>query len=228
MALVDSRGMNHIAGGIAAAVALPVGVFALNLPFVLMVPIALGIYAGVALLLAPRRAIDRIDPERVGRAQASLVAGLIEDGEGVVARLEDAAGKLATKDVAAKVAHMAKVAQSILDRLAGEPGKLPAMRRFLTYYLPRAADLAEGMVVVEGLKAGDPKRRADLEDMLGKLDHAFTYYSDSFAQAELDVLDVELKLIARSLSEDIAMPQTSASQTSAPQPSATPGRKGAR
>lgn len=209
MAFADSRGLNHVAGGIAAAIALPISVFALNLPFVPALAIAAGIYAGVALLLAPRRAIDRIDPERVGRAQAALVAGLIEDGEAVVARLEGAAGELASKDAAGKVAHMAKVAQSILDRLAAEPGKLSVMRRFLSYYLPRAADLAEGMVVVEGLKAGDPKRRADLEDMLGKLDHAFTYYSDSFAQAELDVLDVELKLLARSLSQDIAMPQQS-------------------
>lgn len=217
MALGDSAGWNHIAGGIAAAVAVPVGVFVLNLPFFLALPIALGIYAGVAILLAPRRAIDRIDPDRVGRVQATLVAGLIEEGEGVVARLKEAARKLASKEAAGKAAHMAAVAQSILDRLAQEPGKLSVMRRFLTYYLPRAADLAEGMVVVEGLKAGDPKRLADLEDMLGKLDHAFTYYSDSFAQAELDVLDVELKLIARSLAEDIGEPGQSVPQ----------GRKGA-
>ena len=66
-----------------------------------------------------------------------------------------------------------------------------------------AAEIAEGMVVVEGQRTPDPRRLAEIEDVMVKLDHAFTFYADSFAQAELDALDVELKLLSRSLAEDI-------------------------
>ncbi len=216
MDLSGANGWNHIVAGIAAAVAVPVGVFGFALPLWAVLPIALAIYGGVAVLLAPARAIDRVNPDRVGRAQAELVAGLIEDGEREVARLDAAARQLKSQTAAPQVAHMADVAQSILDCLAEEPGKLPVMRRFLTYYLPRAAEMAEGLVVVEGQRSPNPARRAQIEDILGKLDHAFTFYSDSFAQAELDVLDVELKLIGRSLAEDIGAEPVAAPREKGP------------
>ncbi len=96
------------------------------------------------------------------------------------------------------------MARGILDRLAAEPGKLPAVRRFLTYYLPHSAEIAEGLGVIERQRVPDTKRRGEIEATLSKLDQAFTYYADSFAQAELDMLDVELKLLSRSLAEDLA------------------------
>lgn len=197
---------NHILGGAAAAAALPAAVFGLHLPFLAALPIAAGCYVGIAFLFAPRRAIERIAPGDVGRAQAELVADLIEDGEKLVQRLKAAARDLRSAKAAAMAGHMAEIAHSILDRLASEPGKLAAVRRFLTYYLPRSAEIAEGLVVVEGQRGGDAKRLAQIEETMAKLDHAFTFYSDSFAQAELDVLDVELKLLDRSLAEDIGAP----------------------
>lgn len=206
-----ANGWNHLLAGGVAALAVPAGVFGLGLPFLVVVPVALGLYFGTAFLLAPSRAIDRISAEQIGRAQAELVAGLIEEGETLVERLRQASSSLASKEAARRAAHMAEIARSILDRLAQEPGKLPAIRRFLTYYLPRSADIAEGMAVVERQRSGDPKRLAELGEMMGKLDHAFTYYSDSFAQAQLDILDVELKLLGRSLAEDIDSPKGLAS-----------------
>lgn len=203
MDLGGANSWNHLLAGAVAALAIPVGVFGLGLPFLVVVPVALGLYFGTAFLLAPSRAIDRISAEHIGRAQAELVAGLIEEGEMLVERLRQVSSNLASKEAAKRAAHMAEIARSILDRLAQEPGKLPAVRRFLTYYLPRSAEIAEGMAVVERQRGGDPRRLAELGEMLGKLDHAFTYYSDSFAQAQLDVLDVELKLLGRSLAEDI-------------------------
>ena len=196
-------GGNHLAGGLAAAVALPVAVFGLGVPFLPALAIAAGFYAGAVLLLSPRRAIDRIDPDRIGRTQAELVATLIEQGEAEVSRLKAASDRLRSSAAAKTIAHLARAAQSILDRLAADPGKLATVRRFLTYYLPRSAEIAEGMAVVEGQSAADPARLAEIEAVLAKLDRAFTFYSDSFAQAELSVLDVELKLLDRALAEDL-------------------------
>ncbi len=196
-------GGNHLAAGVVAALAVPFGVLALGLPFALVIVVAVLLYAGVALLLAPRRTADRIKLGEVGRVQAKLVAGLIEEGEAAVARLRSAARGLRSQSAARTTVHLADVAAGILDRLAAEPGKLSAVRRFLTYYLPRAAEIAEGLGVVEQQRAPDPKRLGDIETTLGKLDQAFTFYADSFAQAELDALDVELKLLGRELADDL-------------------------
>ncbi len=196
-------GGNHIVAGAVAALVLPLGVFVLNLPFLAVVLVAAVLYAGVALVLAPRRVADRIRAGQVGRAQAELVASLIEEGEATVARLKEAARALRATSTGRTVGHLAETAQAILDRLAAEPDKLAAVRRFLTYYLPRSAEIAEGLGVVEQQRATDPKRQAEIEGILGKLDQAFGFYADSLSQAELDMLDVELKLMSRALAEDL-------------------------
>jgi len=196
-------GGNHIVAGLVAALALPLGVFVLNLPFLAVILIAAVLYAGAALALAPRRTADRIKTGQVGRAQAELVASLVEEGEATVARLKEAARALRTASTGKTVAHLAETAQGILDRLAAEPDKLAAVRRFLTYYLPRSAEIAEGLGVAEQQRSADPKRQAEIEGILGKLDQAFGFYADSLSQAELDTLDVELKLMSRALADDL-------------------------
>lgn len=199
-------GWHHLAAGVVAASALPLCAVMLGLPFPVALVIATGLYAGIALVLAPRRATERINPGQVGRVQAELVAELIEQGETTVARLHEAARGLSSRTAGRTTSHLAEVAQGILDRLAAEPGKLPAVRRFLTYYLPRSAEIAEGLGIVERQRTPDVQRLAEIEATLTKLDQAFTYYADSFAQAELDTLDVELKLLGRSLAEDLGAP----------------------
>ena len=197
------RGWNHLVAGAAAAVALPLCAVALGLPFLVAFVIAAMLYAGVALIAAPRRTAERISVGQVGRAQAELVADLIEQGEAIVERLREAARGLRSRPAGQTTIHLAEVARGILDRLAAEPGKLPAIRRFLTYYLPRSAEIAEGLVIVERQRMPDAARLAAIEATLAKLDQAFTFYADSFAQAELDTLDIELKLLGRSLAEDL-------------------------
>ena len=194
---------HHVVAGAVAGLTLPLTVFALNLPFPAAVGIAGALYLGIVLILAPRRMTDRIKLGEIGRAQGELVASLIEDGEKNVMRLREASRGLRTEAAAQTAFHLAEVAHGILERLAAEPAKLPVVRRFLTYYLPRSAEIAEGLGIVERQQIPDAKRQAEIGTVLAKLDQAFTFYADSFAQAELDTLDVELKLIGRALSDDL-------------------------
>ena len=60
------------------------------------------------------------------------------------------------------------------------------------------------MALLETQRQPDPLRIAQAESTLAKLDSAFRHYADSLAEAELDQLDVELKLLERSLAEDLA------------------------
>lgn len=191
-------GLNHLIAGAASALALPAATFGLGLPFPAALPVAVALYAGLALLLAPRRL------PAVGTGQAEFIAGLIADGEATVGRLRVATRALQAADARRTVAHLAEVGQAILDRLAAEPGKLPAVRRFLTYYLPQSAAIAEGLGTVERQRVPDARRRAEIGAVLVKLDQAFITYADSFAQGDLDALDVDLKLLGHSLEADLA------------------------
>lgn len=196
-------GLNHVAGGVCAAVILPLLVLALHLPFLAALVIAMLVYGGVAFLLTPRRAVERIDASKVGRAQAELVASLIGQAEAEIEKLRQAGERIRSAGSAKLVAHLGQVGSDILKALAADPEKLPSVRRFLTYYLPRSAELAEGVALLETQRKPDPDRTAKAEAMLTRLDTAFTHYADNLAETDLDELDVELKLLERSLAEDI-------------------------
>ncbi|WP_448952778.1 5-bromo-4-chloroindolyl phosphate hydrolysis family protein [Labrys neptuniae] len=197
------EGGNHLIAGVAAAGVIPLGVFGLNLPVLAVVPLAALLYGGIVLVLAPRRAVERIDADKVGRAQAELVGSLVEEGQASVRRLEAAAAGLSKPTTRQSVSHLAQTAQGILDKLVSEPGKLAAVRRFLTYYLPRSVEIAEGLGLAEKQRGWNTARQSETEAILVKLDQAFGFYADSLSQAELDALDVELKLMSRALAEDI-------------------------
>ena len=194
---------NHIAAGLVAAVALPLGVFVFGLPLLIALPAVAVLYAGVALALAPRRRGDRIDASKIGRAQADVARELIGEGESTVGKLQAAARQLRSPKHRQVVDGLAESAQTTLDRLAAAPEKLSAVRRFLSYYLPRSAEIAEGLVTLERQAAPDPRRRDGVEATLGRLGQAFAFYADNLDRADLQNLDAELKLIDRALAEDV-------------------------
>ena len=58
------------------------------------------------------------------------------------------------------------------------------MRRFLTYYLPRAADLAEAYALLEKSSTRDTKRLVATSDLIDRLDAAFTHYAADLQEAD--------------------------------------------
>jgi hypothetical protein len=81
------------------------------------------------------------------------------------------------------------------------------VRRFLTYYLPRAAEIAEAYRALETSTVPDTTRLAATGDMIDRLDVAFTRYAANLQDADLDKLDIELKLLKSSLDEDLGPAQ---------------------
>ena len=77
------------------------------------------------------------------------------------------------------------------------------MRRFLTYYLPRAAEVADGFATLEGNRVPNAARLGEVGSVIVKLEEAFVHYADSLTDAELGTLDTDLRLIRASLKEDL-------------------------
>jgi 5-bromo-4-chloroindolyl phosphate hydrolysis protein len=117
--------------------------------------------------------------------------------------LEAAAKAIRAKSIADRVRHLASVARGIFEAIEKDPLRIDRVRRFLTYYLPRAAEMAEAYQRLERDPGAEPGRLNATGEIIDRLDAAFTDYAANLRDVDLDKLDIELKLLKRSLDEDL-------------------------
>lgn len=190
---------HHLIAAGAAAVAIPALALGLRLEFWLSGLIGLMLYGGLLLVLRPQVAVG-------SGTRGELVEELLADAEPDHDRLVAAAKAIRHKPVAASVRHLAEIAVDIGKKLRARPENVGKVSRFFTYYLPRSADFAEGYQKLEQLRSQDRARMADAEDMLKKLEQAFSHYADSLVETDLGGLDVDMKLLRQSLESDNVLP----------------------
>ena len=197
---------NWLMAGAAGAVLLPILVFALGLPVVVSLPISLAVAAGLGFVLAPRRLFEGIDTSALGRGQVELVRKVLSDAEPSLERLRAAGNEIKSAGTRKVVAHLSSTAETIMKGVEASPERLSSVQRFLTYYLPSAAEISESYGVLEKQRAPDPARVRQTEGVISKLDEAFSHYADSLLESDLSNLDVELRLVERAVKEDIKAP----------------------
>jgi 5-bromo-4-chloroindolyl phosphate hydrolysis protein len=203
MAFGRPSGVNWIAGGAVAAVLIPVLAIGFAVPYWIAFMIALLAGGGVVVLLAPRTRFEGMDANAIGRGRIELARELLGEAEPLVARMQAAAQSLRSDAVRDRVGHLAICARGILDAIEQDPVKIEPARRFLTYYLPRAAEMAEGYRMQEQMKLPDPGRLQATADLLNRLDTAFAKFADGLLGADMSRLDIELKLLKGSLDDDL-------------------------
>lgn len=167
--------------------------------FGLPIAFAAGLLLGLVLTVAlrPRRLVEMIP----AGSRGELVRKLITEAEPSLAQLRATAAQLRAPGVGARFAHMADVADAVMKALVADPARIAQGQRLLTYLLPRAAQLADGLRLVEAQAAPDPERQSRLATMTARLDEAFTRTRDSLAEPELRALDLELRLLEDALAE---------------------------
>jgi 5-bromo-4-chloroindolyl phosphate hydrolysis protein len=146
----------------------------------------------------------------MARGRIEFASELLAEAEPLAERMEDAASAIRTRAVADRIRHLVKVARDIFAAIERDPLRLDRVRRFLTYYLPRAAEIAEAYRALETSTVPDVTRLAATGDMIDRLDVAFTRYAANLQDADLDKLDIELKLLKSSLDEDLGPAQPAA------------------
>lgn len=194
--------LNWIIAGIAAAVLLPL-LTLLGLPFIIAAIIAAIAFVGLVLLLRPRGLFEGVDVKAFGRDKVAFAADLLKEAAPAADRLGAAAGGIADRTVKEKVRHLEQIARDVFGKVEADPGSAAGIRRFLSYYLPRAAELAEGYAALEDKHAPDATRRNEVAQVIGKLEDAFVHYADTLVDHQLGSLDIDLKLIQSSLKEDL-------------------------
>lgn len=200
-------GMNWIAGGAAAAILLPALAIGAGMPFLIAGIISAAAGGGLVFLLAPRQSFERLDASGAARGKIEFARELLTAAEPLAIRLEVAVSTIGTKPVADRVRHLASMSRQIFAGVEDDPLRIDRVRRFLTYYLPRAADLAEAYAVLEKSGNRDKTRLVATGEMIDRLDTAFTHYATNLQEADLGNLDIELKLLRSSLDEDLGPTQ---------------------
>ncbi|XAZ25114.1 5-bromo-4-chloroindolyl phosphate hydrolysis family protein [Sinorhizobium sp. B11] len=194
---------NWIMAGLVTAILVPVLTFAAGMPFWIAAVIGLLVFAGLVFLLAPRRLFEGLDIKVIGRGRLAFARELLEAAVPSAQRLEAAADDITDKPTAARVRHLAEIAADVFRTVEAKPESANAVRRFLSYYLPRAAEVAEGFAAIEAKRAPDIKQLEDVRAVLVKLEDAFVHYADSLVDDALGTLDTDLRLIQASLKEDL-------------------------
>lgn len=194
---------NWIVAGLAAAIVVPGLSFYAGMPIWIATGIGLLVFLGLIFVLAPRGLFEGLDANVIGRGRLEFARDLLNSATPAARRLEASAAQIASKDTARQVRHLAEIAADVFAKVEANPESANTVRRFLSYYLPRAAEVAEGFAVIEAKRQPDATRLQEVGLVLTKLEDAFVHYSDSLVDDRLDTLDTELRLIQASLKEDI-------------------------
>ncbi len=188
----------------AAALAMPIFVLGFGLPALAGFVGSLAIFCALALFAAVRpggaakRAAPKLNGLRDKPARAALADAMpaIEAIEAVWTALP----KGAVRD---RLFRIHAEASRIADTVARDPTLLPPAQRVLTYYLPRAAEFAEGLAEMRAQGRGASARAKEVEDILVKLEAAFAHYAAQLIDEDLRLLDTELKLVSEAIQEDL-------------------------
>ena len=203
-------GLNWIAGGAAAAILLPLLAIGVGMPFWIAGVVSLLAGGGIIAMMAPRRMFAQLDASGAERGKIEFARELLTEAEPLAERMDEAATLIQAKKVAERVRHLVKIARDIFAAIERDPLRIDRVRRFLTYYLPRAAEIAEAYGSLERSSAPDAERLTATGALIDRLDTAFTRYAANLQDADLDKLDIELKLLKSSLDEDIGPAQAGA------------------
>jgi 5-bromo-4-chloroindolyl phosphate hydrolysis protein len=204
-------GQDWIVGGAAAAVLLPLLAIGVGMPFWIACVVSALAGGGVAAVMAPKKLFAQLDASGVARGRIEFARDLLTESEPMAGRMEAAAAAIKTRAVAEQVRHLVKIARDIFAAIERDPLRIDRVKRFLSYYLPRAAEITEAYAALEKSPVLDTARLTATGELIGRLDTAFTQYAASLQDADLDRLDIEMKLLKRSLDEDLGPASPAAS-----------------
>src|SRR5262245_40271746 len=146
---LQASGINWIAGGAAAAVLLPLLAIGVGMPFWIACIVSALAGGGIVVVLAPRDRFAALDASGIGRSKIEFARELLTEAEPFADRMDKAAAAIRAPKVAERVRHLVKVARDIVAAVEADPLRVDRVRRFLTYYLPRAAEIAEAYGLLE-------------------------------------------------------------------------------
>lgn len=195
------RGTSTLIAGVAGALAFPLLVLGLALPLWLSLAVALGVFGGLLLALRPSGQGFNIDA--MSEAQSETVRGLLSDGSAALARIRRVAPRIQDPAMKSAVEALAQTSDSIIGHVQNDAVRAMAVRRYLTFYLPNAASIAEGWQTLEAGSGTPLARKEQARAVMTALNEAAAKYATEADAPELSALDLSLKVVKDSLKADL-------------------------
>ncbi len=186
--------------------------FAVLLPLLvflgdLSLPIAGGLSSlvglGLYFLFAGNGPDVDISSSALDSGQREMARQILSDALADLDRLSSAGKKIKTERVRRQIAHLIELFSGTIAKVTKEPERLTSVRRLLTFYAPKAADIAEGYLSIEQSSVPDAMRLNRAEVSLRKLDEAWVHFADKMTDPERANLDIELDVLDQSLKSDL-------------------------
>jgi hypothetical protein len=142
------------------------------------------------------------EPIAVAGPTPLLHRQVIADASAARTRLE-AAASVAEGELGARLRHMVAMVKDVESGLEADPSRLSDVQRLFTYYLPATADLLSARGAIAG--SGDTKRLAEIDMMIGKLDLAYTDFSERLLGHDARSLEIDLRMLDQALDEEFVL-----------------------
>ena len=156
---------------------------------------------GLVVLLAPRQLFEGLDASGVARGKIELARELLTEAQPLASAWKKRDGRSARRGRRPGPASR-DAARGILTAIergpaAARPGAA------VSDLLPAARGRDRRGLRAAGAQSRAPTRIAATGDLIDRLDTAFARYATELQDADLDKLDIELKLLKSSLDEDL-------------------------
>jgi 5-bromo-4-chloroindolyl phosphate hydrolysis protein len=158
---------------------------------------------GAFLILSRSRTDFDLDNAKLDAGQREAARQVLSEALADVDRLEAAGKRIRQASAKAQVAHLCSLFNRTIADVTRDPERLGSVRRLLTFYAPRAADIAEAYVGIENSPLPDAARLNRAEAALRKIDEAWAHFADKLAEPDKNNLDIELAVLDQSLKSDL-------------------------
>ena len=201
-----SSGTAALVAGAVAAVIPPVLVLGLDQSIWLGLGAAGGAFGAILGVLGAWRARPesaRLEPGAITGARAETARTLISDGRAALERLRLSARSIGDELMREEIKLLGMKADKVMREVQGDPGKVLAVRRLLTFYLPNAASVAEGWRALEHKQDPSSERVTQTRETMAALNDAFTQFADELHEPQMQTLDLDLKVLNDALKADL-------------------------
>ncbi len=193
----------YLLGGILGALIVPLLAFVLHVPFLFALVAGAIAFAAVALLLQPRKLFENLDVKTMAAGQLGAAQAVLEQAYSDIGLLEASAKRVPDATMRDRVLGLATQAREACADIEAHPERLSAMRRLLTYYVPRTNDIASSFAEIATRKAVSPEQAQRVQTALFHLEDTYRHYRQQSVSGQAQELDAELDLLDRSIKQDL-------------------------
>ena len=139
------------------------------------------------------------DPQKVA------LANMVREGSEYIRRIREINNDLPEEEISDKLDSLETVCQQIFAYVADHPDKLPAIRKFISYYLPTTLKLCEAYYKLDRQNTGvesEQKTMQEILSALGNIDLAFHNLLDDLMENEYMDLSADISVLQSMMAQE--------------------------